>query len=217
MRSSAMRNPLPRFLLPSFEMQKAIEMNAREDKILSTALEQLDKEKKVALSQLCWKEHNFIKKTVKRNINFTLTRKVSAGNQEPIQGKNSFTIGGKIGLGFSLLNSSAVTPDNSCSYKQSETSSRKVKTNERYSTPGIIRKRKNIWWSIAQKGGRNYSPETKSCGIGDRLPILNGNNDLDVPQKIPVSSMTERRISMPTISSPRGTKEKWRRATVPHL
>lgn len=64
-----MKDKLPRFLLPTADMKKAIDRNARKDTDLSHLLDQLDKEKKVALDQLQRRQEAFKKEIIMKNEN----------------------------------------------------------------------------------------------------------------------------------------------------
>lgn len=64
-----MKDKLPRFLLPTADMKKAIDRNAKKDTDLSLLLDQLDKEKKVALDQLQRRQEAFKKEIMMRNEN----------------------------------------------------------------------------------------------------------------------------------------------------
>lgn len=59
----------PRFLLPTTDMKKAIDRNAKKDEDLSLLLNQLDKEKKVALEQLTRRQDAFKKEIIKKHKN----------------------------------------------------------------------------------------------------------------------------------------------------
>lgn len=79
-----MRDPLPKFLMPTVDMKKAIELNAKEDEILSTALEKLDKERRMALSNFWDHKVAFIQETsAKRKMNWGLRRRISVDELEP--------------------------------------------------------------------------------------------------------------------------------------
>lgn len=64
-----MKDKLPRYLLPSTDMKKAIDRNAKKDSDLSLLLDQLDKEKKVALDQLAKRQEAFKEEIIKKNDN----------------------------------------------------------------------------------------------------------------------------------------------------
>lgn len=72
--STAMKDKLPRFLLPSTDMKKAIDRNAKKDSDLSLLLDQLDKEKKVALEQLAKRQEAFKGEIIKKNENSNKTK-----------------------------------------------------------------------------------------------------------------------------------------------
>ncbi|KAJ7393894.1 hypothetical protein OS493_003562 [Desmophyllum pertusum] len=61
-----MKDQLRRYLLPSADMKKAIDRNTKQDEDLLLVLEQLDKEKRVALDQLSRKQDTFKKQMIKR-------------------------------------------------------------------------------------------------------------------------------------------------------
>ena len=61
-----MKDQLPRYLLPTADMKKAIDRNSRRDEDLSVLLKQLEKEKKMALNYLAIKQDAFKKQVIKR-------------------------------------------------------------------------------------------------------------------------------------------------------
>ena len=97
-------------------MKKAIEMNAKEDDSLSTALEKLDKEKQAALFQLCDKKRKFIREKVTSRISFGLRQNITDERQKNALRNNSFNVGREVVLTAKFPSSSRVT----CSYRQRE-------------------------------------------------------------------------------------------------
>jgi len=61
-----MKDQLERCLHPTADMKKAIDRNAKQDEDLSIILKQIDREKRVALSQLSRKQDAFKKQVLKR-------------------------------------------------------------------------------------------------------------------------------------------------------
>ena len=61
-----MKDKLPRFLLPTADIKKAIDRNAKKDEDLSFFLHKLDKERKLALDQLTRRQDAFKKEMIKR-------------------------------------------------------------------------------------------------------------------------------------------------------
>lgn len=66
-----MKDQLPRFLLPTADMKKAIDRNSKQDKDLSHLLKQLEKEKKMALEQLTKKQDAFKKQVIKKQASLS--------------------------------------------------------------------------------------------------------------------------------------------------
>ena len=69
-----MKETLPRFLLPTADMKKAINRNAKNDEDLSFLLKRIDKEKKVALEQVsrrqkAFKREMIMRREIQSNIN----------------------------------------------------------------------------------------------------------------------------------------------------
>jgi len=62
-----MKDKLPRSLLPTADMKRTIGRNAKNDADLSLLLDQLDKERKVALEQLSRRQNAFKKEIIMRN------------------------------------------------------------------------------------------------------------------------------------------------------
>ena len=71
-----MKDQLPRYLMPTADMRKAIDRNTKQDEDLSLVLEQLDKEKKMALKQIVRRQEAFKKQILKRRE--SLPQKISA-------------------------------------------------------------------------------------------------------------------------------------------
>ena len=62
------QEPLPRYLLPTLVMKKAIEKNAKEDETLTFTLEKLDNDRQLALCQVWGKKEAFIRGTAKKKL-----------------------------------------------------------------------------------------------------------------------------------------------------
>lgn len=71
------QEPLPRYLLPTLVMKKAIEKNAKEDETLTFTLEKLDNDRQLALCQVWGKKEAFIRGTAKKNYRSRFRRKIS--------------------------------------------------------------------------------------------------------------------------------------------
>ena len=71
-----MKDQLPRYLMPTADMRKAIDRNTKQDEDLSLVLEQHDKEKKMALKQIVRRQEAFKKQILKRRE--SLPQKMSA-------------------------------------------------------------------------------------------------------------------------------------------
>ena len=71
-----MKDQLPRYLLPTADMRKAIDRNTKQEEDLSLVLEQLDKEKKMVLKQIVRRQEDFKKQILERRE--SLPQKINA-------------------------------------------------------------------------------------------------------------------------------------------
>lgn len=83
-----MNDKLPKFLLPSADMKKAIDRNTRKDADLSLLLDQLDKEKKVALGQLQRRQEAFKKEIIMKNEDRCNKFKVQISEQSHVSDRD---------------------------------------------------------------------------------------------------------------------------------
>ena len=82
----AMKDQLERYLLPTADLQKAIDRNAKQDKDLSLVAKQIDKEKRMTLNQLSRKQDAFKKQVLKRQQNLSKQFKVQLFQQGNVAG-----------------------------------------------------------------------------------------------------------------------------------
>ena len=71
-----MKDQLPRYLLPTADMRKAIDRNTKQEEDLLLVLEQLDKEKKMVLKQIVRRQEDFKKQILERRE--SLSQKINA-------------------------------------------------------------------------------------------------------------------------------------------
>lgn len=210
-----MRDPLPRFLLPTVDMKKAIERNAKQDENLSTALKQLDQERRVALCHFWDKKDAFIKETAKRTINLRLRRKISVEELEPDlrNQKNSFYAASEKNISSLQLQSPRA------SQRQREVTPKQAPTVKNNTVVEILENGAVISKKTTQQDNTKASLATQANNI-DRLPSLNVNNYYNVQQIGKSKSRMPRRISFAAVPTPRDpsvTRQKRRRATVHNL
>ena len=215
-----MRDPLPKFLMPTVDMKKAIELNAKEDEILSAALEKLEKERRMAMCNFWDKKGAFIQETsARRKMNWGLRRRISVDKLDVRHQKNSsYAALSKIDFSSSLQPSSKVVASR-VSYNQWKACSNQALTTKTNTAAATLETGVAVSKKTAHHKCRKDPLVTQSKST-DKLPSLNVNNYFKARQNgnSALKSEIPRRISIAAVPTPPSvTKRRRRRATIPQL